>query len=133
MEEVKYMRGEEDRVNARNQENLVRNKTCSLTHTWEILHVQCCSSYFALYLQRHCLRHICLFFAYTVRTNRMQHTRVPTCLECGRGKFWQIFPLCHRLSYLDTHITRQKFIFLCSYMHIFLYSYTYLNILKRLD
>uniref|UniRef100_A0A8C1J4N7 Uncharacterized protein n=1 Tax=Cyprinus carpio TaxID=7962 RepID=A0A8C1J4N7_CYPCA len=27
VEEVKYMRGEEDRVNARNQENLVRNKT----------------------------------------------------------------------------------------------------------
>ncbi|XP_073765440.1 uncharacterized protein isoform X2 [Danio rerio] len=27
VEEVKYMRGEEDRVNARNQENLVRFKT----------------------------------------------------------------------------------------------------------
>jgi hypothetical protein len=39
VEEVKYMRGEEDRVNARNQENLVREERhthtqsdCSPTH-----------------------------------------------------------------------------------------------------
>ncbi|KAI5610445.1 hypothetical protein C0J50_5268, partial [Silurus asotus] len=36
VEEVKYMRGDEDRVNARNQENLVRHShtfTHSQTHT----------------------------------------------------------------------------------------------------
>lgn len=107
----------------------------SLTHT-HLGNSSCAMLFFifALYLQRHCLRHICLFFAYMrSKTKRMQHTRVPTCLECGRGKFWQFFSLCHRLSYLDTHITRQNFISLSSYMHLFLYSYTYLNILKRLD
>jgi len=61
---VKYMRGEEDRVNARNQENLVRYKTFFLshthTHTWQIVHW--CPFILTLYLQRHCLRHIWLFF-----------------------------------------------------------------------
>lgn len=33
VEEVKYMRGEEDRVNARNQENLVREEPRTHTHT----------------------------------------------------------------------------------------------------
>lgn len=64
VEEVKYMRGEEDRVNARNQENLVRFKTrmgnCFLFS--DACHI------FSLYLHSICLRHMCLFLAYSERS-----------------------------------------------------------------
>uniref|UniRef100_A0A8K9WNH5 Uncharacterized protein n=1 Tax=Oncorhynchus mykiss TaxID=8022 RepID=A0A8K9WNH5_ONCMY len=53
VEEVKYMRGEEDRVNARNQENLVREETHTHTHVCLSDCPSTCNKQFSLTAHQH--------------------------------------------------------------------------------
>uniref|UniRef100_A0A8C2AFZ0 Uncharacterized protein n=1 Tax=Cyprinus carpio TaxID=7962 RepID=A0A8C2AFZ0_CYPCA len=120
VEEVKYMRGEEDRVNARNQENLVRNKTRAHTHTSGKFFL--CSGVHHIFLciltHTYRLRLICLLLSYTLMVCSEHECR--HVWNVGEGNSDNFFPVCHRLSYLDPHNTRQNLRFWCFYMHFFI-------------
>ncbi len=59
------MRGEEDRVNARNQENLVRYKTCLRSWRCAVVNNTFCLVF--THTCTHRLRLVCLLLAYTLR------------------------------------------------------------------